>query len=215
MFREGMVGHLQANLPMSGRTRVTKMSINETISVINQMEADGIIGRYAIGGAVAAINYLEPALTEDLDILVSFDEQVKQSRSGLVTLGPITRYLAEKGFSEFRKEGIVIAGWPVQFLPVAKPLDAEGLAEAVTVDFRVDTATTIKCRILRAEHLMATALDVGRPKDYARITQFIEAGAFDPTYLCGVLVRNNLTAKWQSFCDRFEIANPCDSVHKL
>ena len=36
------------------------------------MEADGVIGRYAIAGAVAAYNYIEPTLTEDLDILVSF-----------------------------------------------------------------------------------------------------------------------------------------------
>ena len=190
------------------------MSISETISVINQMEADGVVGRYAIGGAVAAINYLEPALTEDLDILVSFDDQLKESKSGLVTLGPIIKYLADKGFQEFRNEGIVVSGWPVQFLPVAKPLDSEGLAEAITVDFRIDAETIIKCRILRAEHLIATALDVGRPKDYVRITQFVEAKAFDAAYLRDVLERHNLIAKWQSFCDRFEIQNPCDNGHK-
>lgn len=190
------------------------MSISETISVINQMEADGVVDRYAIGGAVAAINYLEPAMTEDLDILVSFDDQVNQGKSGLITVGPIIKYLSGKGFSEFRKEGIVVSGWPVQFLPVAKPLDAEGLAEAVMVDFKANPGTTVKCRVLRAEHLIATALDVGRLKDYARIEQFLDANAFDPVYLRDVLERHNLTAKWQSFCDRFEIQNPCGNEHK-
>jgi hypothetical protein len=192
--------------------RGAEMAMKETITIINQMEADGAIGRYAIGGAVGAFNYIEVSFTEDLDILVSFEDQA--SKSGLITLRPIVKYLADKGFTEWKKEGVVVYGWPVQFLPVSKPLDEEGLAEAVTTELRIDPETTIQCRILRAEHLMATALDVGRPKDYARITQFIEAGRFDPTYLCGVLERHNLTAKWQSFCDRFEIANPCNSAHK-
>jgi hypothetical protein len=44
------------------------MGMKQTLDVINRMEADGIIGRYAIAGAVAAYNYIEPSLTEDLDI---------------------------------------------------------------------------------------------------------------------------------------------------
>ena len=34
------------------------------------MEAEGIISRYAIAGAVAAYYYIEPIVTEDLGILV-------------------------------------------------------------------------------------------------------------------------------------------------
>lgn len=34
--------------------------MNGTLEVINRMQADGIIGRYAIGGAVGATFYLEP-----------------------------------------------------------------------------------------------------------------------------------------------------------
>jgi hypothetical protein len=33
-----------------------------TLEVINQMQRDGIIGKYAIGGAVGATLYLEPVL---------------------------------------------------------------------------------------------------------------------------------------------------------
>jgi len=69
------------------------------------MEADGVIGRYAIAGAVAAYNYIEPAVTDDLDILVSFREARHQAASGLITLAP---------------KGVVIADWPVQFLPIAR-----------------------------------------------------------------------------------------------
>jgi hypothetical protein len=44
------------------------MAIRQTLEVINAMEADGVIDRYALAGAVAAFNYIDPAVTEDLDI---------------------------------------------------------------------------------------------------------------------------------------------------
>lgn len=49
------------------------MGMKQTLDVINRMEADGIIGRYAIAGPVAAYNYVETALTDDLDILIAFE----------------------------------------------------------------------------------------------------------------------------------------------
>jgi hypothetical protein len=48
------------------------MGMKQTLDVINRMEADGVIGRYAIAGAVAAYNYVEPSVTEE-DILISID----------------------------------------------------------------------------------------------------------------------------------------------
>jgi hypothetical protein len=54
------------------------VSIAQVISVINQMEADGIVTRYAIGGAVRATFYLEPVATLDVDIFVAFCHQPDQ-----------------------------------------------------------------------------------------------------------------------------------------
>lgn len=65
------------------------MSMAGTIQVLNRMVEDGIIQRYAIGGAVAALNYVEPRFTRDIDILITFQD-VMPSR--LVTLGPIVAY---------------------------------------------------------------------------------------------------------------------------
>src|SRR3989449_11564987 len=104
------------------------MGLKQTLDVLNAMEADGIIGRYAISGAVAAYNYIEPTVTADLDILISFHETSARPKSGLITLAPIFAYLKAKGYQEHRKEGLIIQGWPVQFLPVASDLDAEALA---------------------------------------------------------------------------------------
>jgi hypothetical protein len=44
------------------------MAIKEVIAIINQMQADGVVERYAIGGAVGATFYLEPVATLDVDI---------------------------------------------------------------------------------------------------------------------------------------------------
>ena len=45
-------------------------SVKETLEAINNMQADGVIGQYAIGGAVGATFYLEPSATVDLDVFV-------------------------------------------------------------------------------------------------------------------------------------------------
>ncbi len=108
--------------------------MKSTFQVINRMVADGVIGTYAVAGAVAAFNYLEPALTDDLDILISVAALSGQPASGFVSLEPVFAYFRKAGYTEFRKEGLVIEGWPVQFLPVANALDQEGLAQAVEIE---------------------------------------------------------------------------------
>jgi hypothetical protein len=116
------------------------VGMKQTLDVINRMEADGIIGRYAIAGAVAAYNYIEPALTNDLDILVSFDTPAVDAKANLIFLDPVYSYLKKKGYDKHREEGIVIEGWPVQFLPVASQLDVEALAQAGNVDIEINKA---------------------------------------------------------------------------
>jgi len=45
--------------------------VEKIFAVINQMETDGVIGRYAIGGAVGSIFWLEPITTKDVDVFVT------------------------------------------------------------------------------------------------------------------------------------------------
>jgi hypothetical protein len=162
--------------------------MKQTLEIINRMEADGVIGRYAIAGAVAAYNYIEPAVTSD--ILVSFDEPAETQPTRLISLDPIYSYLKAKGYDQHRKEGILIEGWPVQFLPVASRLDSEALARAEDIDVEISKAEgTVKTRILRPEHIMANALRVGRPQDFIRIAQFLQENAVDLTALCALLSR--------------------------
>lgn len=187
-----------------------KMALKQAIDVLNGMVADSVIENYAIGGAVAALYYIEASSTDDLDILISFENSATSASAGLITLGPIIEHLAARGFAEWRHEGIVVSGWPVQFLPVADALDAEALKEAPRIELEVTLGEpSVSTRLLSAEHIMATALKIGRPKDLIRISQFVSEKAFDPAHLCDILERHELNAKWSECCLRLGINNEC------
>ena len=170
------------------------MNIRDVIQTINQMQADGVIEYYAVGGAVGATFYLEPVATLDVDIFVSFKPE-----AGSVIVSPqrIYDYLTARG-GTVQGEYIVISGWPVQFLPPASLLGEEALAQAVEKDV---AGTSV--RVFTAEHLAAVALQTGRAKDKARLLQFIEAGVLDSTRFQAVLTRHGLTAAWQRFEQQF------------
>jgi hypothetical protein len=183
--------------------------MRQTLDIINRLESDGVIGRYAIAGAVATYNYIAPSLSEDLDILISLDRPETKPTAGLITLDPIFAYLKKKGYDQHRLEGLIIEGWPVQFLPVASNLDAEALEQALSVEIRLPSdGEAIRTRVLRAEHLVAIALSVGRTKDLVRIAQFLESNAVDLPSLSRVLDRHLLMEKWHTLCRRIGIRDP-------
>jgi len=170
------------------------MDIKAVITTINRMQADGVIDRYAIGGAVGATFYLEPIATLDVDIFVAF-----RPEPGNLLVSPqrIFDYLKARG-GAMEGEYILIGGWPVQFLPPTGPLVEEALQEAVVRD--VDGTPA---RVFTAEHLAAIALQTGRAKDKARLLQFIEAGVLDPARFQAVLARHGLVDAWQRFERQF------------
>ena len=172
-----------------------------TIEVITKLAERGIIRRYAIAGAVAALNYIQPTLTEDLDILISVAD-FENRASGLILLTPIEQALEAMGYTERTSVGHMIEGWPVQFLPVASALDEEALDQAVELDINESGTPPLKARCLRAEHLVAIALKVGRLKDLARIQAFLDQEAVDLPALKNVIERHHLLAAWKDFCTK-------------
>jgi hypothetical protein len=168
--------------------------MKETLKLINQMVKDGVIEDYAIGGAVAAIYYLEPFDTADLDVFV----QVKASGNDLMILAPIYEYLTRRDYKA-KDEFIYIEGIPVQFLPIFNLLTEEAVERAQTIKYaRVTT------HIMRPEHLVAIMLNTGRPKDYLRISMFLEQGAVKMRQLHTVLKRHGLMKKWKDNEYRFK-----------
>jgi hypothetical protein len=160
--------------------------VEKTLEIINRMEADGVIGRYAIGGAMAAVFYVEPFATFDLDIF--FAASVS---GGLITMTPVYEYLKTAGY-EAEGEAVNIEGWPVQFLPTYNPLVAEAVEQAVEIEFK-RTPT----RVLSAEHLVAVMLQTGRAKDYARAAKFLEEGVVNVERLTEILTRHDLSDEWR------------------
>jgi hypothetical protein len=145
--------------------------------------------KYAIGGAIAAIFYIEPVATYHLDVFVS----VPVLPSGLLLLSPIYSALKTRGFVA-EGEYVHIFGIPVQFLPAYNALVEEALAEAR--DIAVGRVST---NVIRAEHLMAIMLETGRGKDLARLAQMLEESEFDAAVLEDLIDRHGLRRKWDGF----------------
>ncbi len=167
--------------------------MKETLELINQMQADGVIGKYAIGGAVGATFYLAPAATADLDLFVILPGQTGL----LVSLSPIYEYLKSRGCAE-QDEYIVVGDWPVQFLPLRNALHEEAMDQAIATNVE-----GVPTRVISAEHLAAIALETGRAKDHVRILQFVEQQAVDREKLKDIIGRHGLSAKWSRFEQRF------------
>lgn len=158
------------------------------------MQADGVIGKYAIGGAVGATFYLEPLATADVDIFVMLP---KLPGSALLRVARIYEYLTARG-CRVEGERIVVGDWPVQFLPPHSALEEEALTEAV------ETAVEgVRTWVLSAEHLAAIALQTGPAKDYARILQFLEQNAVDAEKLNRILNRHGLIPQWDKFKHKY------------
>jgi hypothetical protein len=83
-----------------------------------------------------------------------------------------------------------IEGIPVQFLPAHNDLLVEALTEAREV-FYEQTPT----RVMRAEHLVAVALQTGRDKDRERVRLLREQAGLDRDYLAAILTRHRLEGK--------------------
>ena len=170
------------------------VSVKATLAVINRMQAEEVIGKYAIGGAVGATFYLEPSATLVIDIFVALKSPAESS---LLTLAPLYSYLSERGCKS-EKEHMVIEGWPVQFLPARDAPDEEALQQAVETELE-----GVPTRVISAEHLVAIALRTARAKDFARILQFIESGVLDAAKLDAILQRHGLVEKWDQFGVKF------------
>ena len=164
--------------------------VKETLEAINNMQAAGVIGQFAIGGAVGATLYLEPAATLDIDVFVTLPAL---EGSSLLTLSPIYDYLREHG-GKVEHEHIVVGGWPIQFLPPANELEREAITDAVETSVQ-----GVPTRVMTSEHLVAIALQTGRAKDHIRILQFIEQEAINREKLRDLLERHSLIEKWREF----------------
>ena len=160
------------------------MGMRQTLAVLNSMVSEGVIKDYAIGGAMGAMYYTEVVTTYDLDIFVVFADETR-----IDVRTPVYRYLRGRGYNVDMNmnECINIEGIPVQFLPVTDNLVKEALEEALVVDY-----DGVPTKVLKATHLAAICVKVGRPKDKVRIQMLLSSSGFDDLEFHRILTNHNL-----------------------
>lgn len=161
--------------------------MKKTIAVINELKKQGIIEDYAIGGGIAAIYYIEPILTYDLDIFIILP-QAKGKR--VIDLSALFDNLRQKGYL-WKKEHLIIEGVPVQFIP-ADELETEAIDNAATVDYE-----GTKTKVFPAEYLITVLVRAGRTKDIEKVGKILEQSTVKYKKLKSILSKYKLLSRYE------------------
>lgn len=169
--------------------------MEKVIQVLNQMQADGVFDKYAIGGGIAAIYYLEPYQTDDIDVFIS---PVLVGESGLISFGSMYAYLEDLGYYP-EGESILIEDWLVQFLPGSEPVQEEAVINAKQVRFGDALAM-----IFSAEYLAAEWLRSGREKDWNRVLALLRSESLDEKVFMEIIARHGFIERFNVFAARYD-----------
>ncbi len=156
------------------------LPLADVLRAANGLVAAGLIEDWALGGALAAIYYVEPFTTYDADIF--FIPTDKGLTSGIPA---VYAHLQAHGW-KVEHEHLLFRGFPVQFL-AASGLTEEAVREAERFEYE-----GVPSKVFRAEHLVAIAASVGRTKDKARIEQLLQQADLDQSRLEKILQRHKL-----------------------
>jgi len=156
------------------------LPLADVLRAANNLVTAGLIEDWALGGALAAIYYVEPFTTYDADIF--FIPKVGGLAAGI---SAIYAHLQAQGW-EIEREHLLVHGCPVQFL-AASGLTEEAVREAERIEYE-----GVPAKVFRAEHIVAIAASVGRAKDKARIEQLLQQAELDQIRLESILQRHKL-----------------------
>ena len=162
--------------------------MEKALKVISRMHEEGVLEKYAIGGAIATIYYTEPFATSDVDVFF-----VPPEKEGILLLTPFYDFLLKKGYKT-DKEYILIGETPIQFIPASTELELEAVKNAVSVRYK-----KISVKILRPEYLVAISLQVFRLKDREKIVRLLEQTKINRKCLTDILERHGLKKKFEDF----------------
>lgn len=167
-------------------SRITTSRLAQVLKVMNQLQAEGLIKDYAIGGSMAIVFYSEPFMTRDVDFFCSLNQDTL-----LYDWEPIFNRLTELGYPT---EGLykVIEGVPVQFLAPDGPLLAEAMETAISTEI-----DGVPARVLDLEYALAIKVDANRTKDWMHINLALESAQPDMQKLMALLNRFGLEGKWR------------------
>jgi hypothetical protein len=153
----------------------------DLLRAANKLVSAGVIKDYALGGALAAIHYVEPFTTYDADVF--FIPATEDLTGGIPQ---IYEALRARGW-KVEGDHLLLRNFPVQFL-AAHGLTEEAVREASPIEYK-----GVSAKVFRPEHIIAIAASVGRLKDLARIEQVLEQADIDKNLLETILKRYKLS----------------------
>jgi hypothetical protein len=156
--------------------------MEKTIQIISRMKSENLFSDYAIGGEIAALFYIEPVATFDLDIFIILPNQI----GTIISLTPLYTWLADRGYRP-DKEQVVIEGVPVQFIPAYNELVEDAVRYSSEKKYG-----EVQTKVLSAEYLMAIMLQTYRPKDKERLIRFMDQATFSEELLESILLKFDL-----------------------
>jgi hypothetical protein len=165
------------------------MNVERALQVISDAHREGLFSSYAIGGGIAALFYIEPITTFDLDIFIIMPE----SSGPLISLSTIYSWLYNRGYKPAH-ETIMIEGIAVQFIPVYNDLVKEGVINAAEKIYGKS-----RTRVLKPEYLIALMLQTFRSKDKDRLSKFLQETEIDFSLLDSILNKYGLKQKFEAF----------------
>jgi hypothetical protein len=164
---------------------------------LNGLQARGLIGEHAIGGAMAFIYWAEPFETKDVDVFAF----LPTTATGLIDLTAVWAYLVGHGGVP-EGQFIRVGRLRLDFVPPSDALDEAAVAEAVPVQVGAETT-----RVFTPEHAVAIALRTWRGKDREHIDRLIRTGRrpLDMPRLRDILQRYGLEERWQRFQEMYDV----------
>ena len=167
--------------------------MKKTLEIINHMQDDGLFRKYAIGGGIATLFYIEPIATFDLDIFFI----PNNNQDIILSLSPLYEWLKQKNYTPI-KEHVVIEGVPVQFIPVYDDLVREAVHKAAKKKYE-----DISTFVVSPEYLIAIMLKTGRSKDRERLIKMFDQTNILNEQLEKILTKYDLIGAYKKFRNKF------------
>lgn len=164
--------------------------MRKTLEVIAELKKHGFIKDYAIGGAVAALKWVEPFFTRDLDIFVI--PLAEPGAGDVISFQPIYDFLKSKGYDQWTGQWILIEGIPVEFLPT-DDLGREAVEGAIEVEFE-----GVVTKVMTPEYLIALFIRASRLKDEVKIKLLLDQTSVDREKLNRILRHYGLEKKFKN-----------------
>lgn len=117
----------------------------DVLRAANELVSAGLIEDYALGGALAAIYYVEPFTTYDADIFF-----VAKDKTLTAGIPAIYSHLQSKGW-RVEREYLLVKDFPVQFLAAAG-LTEEAVRHAKRIEYE-----GVVAKVFRPEYIIAIA----------------------------------------------------------